>query len=119
MDHVVLLHRRHPGLRGHQAETAGDGAIHGERIGAVFELALGETERIGQQYGPILRAVAVRADPLIDRFASFERIFVQSPDEAGVVDPLFVFGQLEGEQGRQRLQFTGSVRRREYRSSSE
>ncbi len=45
MDHVVFLSGDHPGLRGHHAEPVRQGAIHGIRVAAVFELAGGKLQR--------------------------------------------------------------------------
>jgi hypothetical protein len=86
VDHIVLLLRHHPALRGHLAETEGQRAVHAERVCAVLEDARGKAERGRQRPKPVPRPVAVDADTVIDRLASLEARVIEAGDEPGVID---------------------------------
>ena len=107
---IVLLPRHHPTLSGHQTETASQRLIHGERIVAVAELALGESQRRRQGARRFERAVAVRADPRIDLFATPQRVAIQGSQQPGMVQPRLVVGQGRGEQRGRRLQLASAGR---------
>ena len=103
VDHVVLLPRHHPRLRGHQAVAVRERAVQAVRVAAVLERVGGELRRRGQRAGLVLRAVAVGAHAGVDRLAPLERLVVQRADQAGVVDVLLVLR--EDERGLRRAQF--------------
>ena len=100
VDHVVLLPGHHPALRGHLAEAEGQGPVHAQWVGAVLERARGEAERGRQRAGPVLRAVTVDADPLVDRLPALVALLAERADEPGVVDVAFRFRQGRGGQER-------------------
>ena len=91
VNHVVLLLRHHPGLRRHQAEAVRQRLIHRERIAAVLELVRRKPQRRGQRARLLVRAVAVDAEPVVNRLAALERLFIEVADHAGVVDVRLIF----------------------------
>ena len=120
VDHIVLLLRDHPGLRNHQPEAPGEGLIHRERVAAVFELARGEPQRRGQRAGPIDRAVAVDAQPLINRLAAFVGFLIEVAQQARMIDVVFVFGdsQAQTAPAAAGVPGRGASRRREFPSGT-
>ena len=93
MDDVVFLAGHELRLRRHQAPAARERRIQRERIGAVGELALGETQGVGDRAGEVEVAVAAVAVELVDFFAARERGLVPAADQPRVVDRFFILGQ--------------------------
>src|SRR5258707_915377 len=83
VDYVVLLFGHHPGLRGHLAEAEGQGPVEAVRIAAILERAGGEPRRVRQRAGAVLRAVAVGADPAVDRLAPLDALRAEVGDHPG------------------------------------
>ena len=72
VENVVLFARHELRLRCHEPPAACERRIHCERIAAVGEWALGETQRVGDRAGEVEIAVAGVADELVDFFPAGE-----------------------------------------------
>ena len=93
VDDVVLLLGDHPRLPDHPAESVGQRLIHPKRVRAVLERPGAEPRRRRQRAGPLLRAVAVGADPDVNRLAPAIVLIAQAGDHSRVVHVLLVVGQ--------------------------
>ena len=54
---------------------------------------------VGKRAGLLLRAVAVGAEPVVDRLAAIERLVVESRIMPGVVDVVLVLGERKRDRG--------------------